>query len=68
VPAVAVRHDRLVLFIFNGFKGYLDGNFSLRGYEISRVICEKGSTTGGEMKFVDTFGTGKGEGNLLSNN
>jgi len=25
VPAVAVRRGRLVLFIFNRFKGYLDG-------------------------------------------
>ena len=68
MPAVAVRHGRLVLFIFNGFKGYLDGSSSLRGDGISRVLYEKGSTTGGEMKFDDTFRTGKGEGNLLCKN
>ena len=29
VPAVAVIRKRLVLFIFNRFKGYLDGKISL---------------------------------------
>jgi len=30
VPAVAVIRKRLVLFIFNRFKGYLDGIISLK--------------------------------------
>ena len=30
VPAVAARRRRLVLFIFNRFKGYLDGIISLK--------------------------------------
>jgi len=30
VPAVAVIRRRLVLFIFNRFKGYLDGKISLK--------------------------------------
>jgi len=30
VPAVAVIRRRLVLFIFNRFKGYLDGIISLK--------------------------------------
>ena len=30
MPAVAVRRDRLVLFIINRFKGYLDGNYTLK--------------------------------------
>jgi len=29
VPAVAVIRKRLVLFILNRFKGYLDGKFAL---------------------------------------
>ncbi len=29
VPAVAVIRKRLVLFIFNRFKGYLDGKYIL---------------------------------------
>jgi len=31
VPAVAVIRERLVLFIFNRFKGYLDGKLSPKG-------------------------------------
>jgi hypothetical protein len=53
VPAVAVRRKRQVLFIFNRFKGYLDG-----------II----SPNGGEFIFHYTLETGKGESNLLSNN
>jgi len=30
VPAVAAIHKRLVLFIFNRFKGYLSGKISLK--------------------------------------
>ena len=42
VPAVAVIRKRLVLFIFNRFKGYLDGKyFPLCRYVFTRVLCEK---------------------------
>jgi len=34
VPAVAVRRGRLVLFIFNRFKGYLDGISSQKGTDL----------------------------------
>ena len=58
MPAVAVIRGRLVLFIFNRFKGYLDGIFSpsKSGYGLTRVLCEGGSTYSVEMKFVDTMG------------
>ena len=39
VPAVAVIRKRLVLFIFNRFKGYLDGeNSPLQRYILTRVL------------------------------
>ena len=69
MPAVAVIRKRLVLFIFNRFKGYLDGVISpQQGTVIARVIYEEGSIYGVEMKFFDTIRTGNGESNLLSNN
>lgn len=69
MPAVAVRRGRLVLFIFNRFKGYLDGIISPgNGYRFTRVLCEEGRIFGVEMKFFDTIRTGKGEGNLLCKN
>jgi len=41
VPAVAVIRRRLVLFIFNRFKGYLDGIISpKKGTIFTRVIYE----------------------------
>ena len=42
VPAVAVIRKRLVLFIFNRFKGYLSGRYSLiiDTYR-TRVLCRK---------------------------
>jgi len=70
VPAVAVRRGRLVLFIFNRFKGYLDGIIlpGKGGNRFTRVYNEEGSIFGVEMKFFDTIRTGKGEGNLLCKN
>ena len=71
MPAVAVIRKRLVLFIFNRFKGYLDGisspkrdtnilEFNVRKYE---------STVGVEIKFYNTkHGTGLGESIFLCNN
>lgn len=68
MPAVAVRHERLVLFIFNRFKGYLDGISSQKRYGFTRVLCEKVSILGVEMKFFNTLRTDNGESNLLCNN
>ena len=66
MPAVAVIRKRQVLFILSRFKGYLDGlndfiksSIWLEFYVRSTVLL------GGEMKFCDTLGTGKGEGSLL---
>lgn len=40
VPAVAVTRKRLVLFMLNRFKGYLDGKyFPFRRYFFTRVLC-----------------------------
>jgi len=42
VPAVAVRRERLVLFIFNRFKEYVDGVFSLKlGTIILELVCKE---------------------------
>ena len=42
VPAVAVIRMRLVLFILNRFKGYVDGiNVLLLGLIYTRVICRE---------------------------
>ena len=42
VPAVAVIRKRLVLFILNRFKGYLDGKFiSLIRDTFTRVLYEE---------------------------
>jgi len=41
VPAVAVIRKRLVLFILNRFKGYLDGKICLLKDDFSRVLYEK---------------------------
>ena len=41
VPAVAVIRRRQVLFIFNGFKGYLDGTLSLKRDWYARVTYEE---------------------------
>jgi len=69
VPAVAVIRKRLVLFIFNRFKGSVDGKLpSEIGYVFTRVLYEEASIHGGELKFCDPMTTGKGESNLLSNN
>jgi hypothetical protein len=69
VPAVAVIRRRLVLFIFSRFKGYLDGKISPKQDTVlTRVIYEKVSIYGVELKFFDTLTTGNGESNLLSNN
>ena len=73
MPAVAVIRKRLVLFIFTRFKGYLDGKNRLfyrqARYDYTRVIYKEVSIYGvGELKFVHTIRTGKGESNLLSNN
>ena len=69
MPAVAVIRRRLVLFIFNRFKGYLDGITNpQQGNSITRVLYEKGSIYGVEMKFFDTLRTGNGESNLLCKN
>jgi hypothetical protein len=68
VPAVAVIRKRLVLFIINRFKGYSDGKIRLTRDNFSRVLYKEVVLMSGEMKFVDTLGTGKGEGNLLCKN
>ena len=69
MPAVAVIRRRLALFIFSRFKGYLDGKISPKQDTIfTRVIYEKVSIHGVELKFFDTLTTGNGESNLLSNN
>ena len=69
MPAVAVIRRRLVLFIFSRFKGYLDGKISPKQDTVfTRVIYEKVSIYGVELKFFDTLRTGNGESNLLSNN
>ena len=69
MPAVAVIQERLVLFIFIRFKGYLDGKISPQQDTIfTRVIYKKVSIYGVELKFFDTLRTGNGESNLLSNN
>ena len=69
MPAVAVIRRRLVLFIFSRFKGYLDGKISPKQDTVlTRVIYEKVSIYGVELKFFDTLTTGNGESNLLSNN
>jgi len=69
VPAVAARQERLVLFIFNRFKGYLDSITSLpkKEYEFTRVLCRGINLVllGVEMKFFDTLRTDKGENNPL---
>lgn len=54
VPAVAAIRKRLVLFIFNRFKGYSGGKISLFWYNFSRVLCEKVVLMSGEIKFDDT--------------
>lgn len=54
VPAVAAIRKRLVLFIINRFKGYLDGKICLYWNDFSRVLCEKVVLMCGEIKFVDT--------------
>lgn len=54
VPAVAVIRKRLVLFIFNGFKGYSDGKITFERDNFSRVLYKKVVLMSGEMKFVDT--------------
>jgi hypothetical protein len=54
VPAVAAIRKRLVLFIINRFKGYLDGKICLDWYDFSRVLCEKVVLMCEEIKFVDT--------------
>ena len=68
MPAVAVIQERLALFIFIRFKGYLDGilNLGIR-INITRVLMREVnvSTIGGEMKFFDTFRTGNGENDPL---
>ena len=69
MPAVAVIRKRLVLFIFNRFKGSVDGKLpSEIRYVFTRVLYEEVSICGVELKFFDTMTTGKGESNLLSNN
>lgn len=69
VPAVAVIRKRLVLFILIRYKGYLDGSKYLFKENITtRVLCEESRTYGVKIKFFDTSGTDKGEGNLLCKN
>ena len=69
MPAVAVIRRRLVLFIFNRFKGYLDGiSNPKQGNIIARVLYEKGSIYRVGIKSSDTLRTGKGESNLLCKN
>ena len=68
VPAVAVIRKRLVLFIIIRFKGYSDGKTRLCRYSFSRVLCKEIVLMSGEIKFVDTFRTDEGEGNLLCKN
>jgi len=41
VPAVAAIRKRLVLFILNRFKGYLDGRICLNGNNFTRVLYKK---------------------------
>ena len=41
VPAAAAIRKGLVLFIINRFKGYSDGEISLKGYNFARVLCKK---------------------------
>ena len=71
MPAVAVIQERLALFIFIRFKGYLDSILSLyKGTNITRVLIREVnvSTISEEMKFFDTSRTGNGENNPLSIN
>jgi len=72
VPAVAVRQERLVLFIFNRFKGYVDGINCLifRLQIILEFSYKRGRfrINSVKIKFVDTFRTGKSEGNPLCKN
>jgi hypothetical protein len=42
--------------------------FALIRDNFSRVLCKEVVLVSVEMKFVDTTGTGKGEGNLLCKN
>jgi len=43
VPAVAVRRERQVLFIFNRFKGYLDGKSCLlKGTDLLEFYVRRG--------------------------
>jgi len=69
VPAVAAKRRRLVLFIFNRSKGYLDGLFSHQ-QETNKLefYVRRGVFMELELKFIDTIRTGHGEGNLLCNN
>ena len=67
VPAVAVTRGRLVLFIFNRFKGYLDSkSSSQRGLIYTRVLCERGCTDEWSDEILwYHLGTDKGESDLL---
>ena len=54
VPAVAAIRKRLVLFILNRFKGYLDGKICLKRNNFSRVLYKEVVPVSGEMKFNHT--------------
>ena len=68
MPAVAVIRKRQVLFILSRFKGYLDGQHDFISSIWLEFYVRRTVLLGGEMKFCDTLGTGKGEGSLLCKN
>jgi hypothetical protein len=68
VPAVAVIHKRLALFIVNRFKGYPDGKISKNVATILLEFYARRWKREGEIKFYDSLTTGKGESDLLCKN
>jgi len=57
VPAVAVRRERQVLFIFNRFKGYLDGKSCLlKGTDLLEFYVRRGELEVERWNFVIPLG------------